>query len=50
MAFFLIDPKDQFNARIDAPLEGTDFVRDIEEKRANEGEHVETIEPREVTG
>ncbi|KAK6387627.1 hypothetical protein LTS17_000896 [Exophiala oligosperma] len=50
LAFFLIDPKDQFNARIDAPLEGTDFVRDIEEKRAHEGEHVETIEPREVTG
>lgn len=49
VAFFLIDPKDQFNARVDAPLEGTDFVRDVEEKRAH-GEHVERIEPREVTG
>jgi hypothetical protein len=42
----LKDPKNEFNATVDAPLEGTALVHELEEKRVNI-EHVETREIRD---
>ena len=43
---FLKNPRDEFNAKVDAPLEGTALVRDLEEKRVS-FEHVETREVKD---